>query len=92
MREAVPDTGAVGVVITGEQGGAAGVARREVGQTVGSAHRLDVVHVALTAKVAGVGQVDLKSLRGVFVVTVGHCGARHGYVVAAKEEEQSIAE
>ncbi len=39
---------------------AAGVAGREVGQPVGAADGLDVVHVALAAKVAGGSQVDLE--------------------------------
>ncbi len=39
---------------------AAGVAGREVGQPVGAADGLDVVHVALAAEVAGGRQVDLE--------------------------------
>ena len=38
------------------------MAGREVGESVGSAHGLNVVHVALAAKVAGGGQVDLERL------------------------------
>ena len=36
------------------------MARREVGESVGAADRLDIVHVAAAAKVATVRQVDLK--------------------------------
>ena len=36
------------------------MARREVGEPIGSAHRLHIVHVAAAAKVAAVRQVDLK--------------------------------
>ena len=39
------------------------MARREVGEAVGAADGLDVVHVALAAEVAGGRQVDLE--RGV---------------------------
>ena len=84
----VPHAGAVGVVVAGEERGAARVARREVGQPVGAAHRLHVVHVALAAEVAAVGQVDLETLGG--VLGVGHGGAGHGHVVAAQEEEETV--
>ena len=36
------------------------MAGREVGESVGPAHRLHIVHVAAAAKVATVRQVDLK--------------------------------
>ena len=41
------------------------MARGEVGEAVGAADGLDVVHVALAAKVAGRRQVDLERLRRV---------------------------
>ena len=41
------------------------MAGREVGEAVGAADGLDVVHVALAAKVAGGRQVDLEGLRAV---------------------------
>jgi hypothetical protein len=42
------------------------VARREVGQSVGAADRLHVVHVALAPEVARSSQVDLE--RGVTLI------------------------
>ena len=53
------------VVLPRARAGAAGVAGREVGESVGSAHGRNVVHVALAAKVAGGGQVDLEGLGSV---------------------------
>ena len=56
-------TCAVGeVVAVVAQTGAARVARREVGESVSSTHRLHVVHVALASEVARRGQVDFKGL------------------------------
>ena len=57
-------TSAVGEVAVagGAQAGAPRVARGEVGESVGSADGLDVVHVALAAKVAGGREVDLEGL------------------------------
>ena len=54
-------TGAVGVVVAAcSDGGAPGVAGGEVGESVGPAHRLHVVHVTLATKVARSSQVDLE--------------------------------
>ena len=36
------------------------MARREIGESVGTAHRLHIVHVATATKVATVRKVDLK--------------------------------
>ena len=36
------------------------MAGREIGESVGSAHRLHIIHVAAATKVATVCQVDLK--------------------------------
>lgn len=89
----VVDTGAVGEVVTGRaQGLAAGVAGGKVGQAIGTTDGLDVVHVALAAKVAGGRQVDLEGLAAVvLVVEVGLGGASHFDVVTTKEEERGTA-
>ena len=55
------DAGAVGVVVAGEEGGAARVAGGEVGQPVVPAHRLHVVHVAGAPEVARGRQVHLQT-------------------------------
>ena len=89
LTTGITDACAVGVVVTGEEGGAASMTRGEVGETIGSTHGLDVVHVALASKVAAVGQVDLEPLRGVLRVGLG--GPCHGDVVAAQEEEKTVA-
>ena len=64
--------------------------RGEVGQPVGAAHWLHVVHVALAAEVAAVRQVYLESLAWAGAA-VGHRGPGHRHVVAAEEEEQAVA-
>ena len=56
-------TSAVGIVSSLRSLAASGMAWREVGEAVGAADGLNVVHVALAAEVAGGRQVDLE--RGV---------------------------
>ena len=46
------------------------MARREVGESVGSADGLDVVHVALAAKVARRRQVDFEGELALIAVSV----------------------
>ena len=54
-------TGAVRVVVAAcADGGAPCVTGREVGESVGPAHRLHVVHVTLAPEVARSRQVDLE--------------------------------
>ena len=59
-------TSTVGVVSACWSLAASRVARREVGQSVGAADRLHVVHVALAPEVARCSQVDLE--RGVTLI------------------------